>query len=93
MEYVGQSNAVLLASLHGHPGYECVQSSSVVDNNSKVKKSFKISYDLPEIGWLKDPPANDVICIPWQAKPDEFGLWKNSSKRSSAPIRVPQRSH
>ena len=83
-EYVGQTNAVLLASLHGHPGYECVQSSSVVDNNSKVMKSLKISYDMYDIGSLKDPPANDVICIPWQAKPVEFGLWKKSTKRPTS---------
>ena len=39
---------------------------------------------MPEIGWLKDPPANDVICIPWQAKPVEFGLWKKSTKRPTS---------
>ena len=49
-----------------------------------MKKSFKINYDFPGIAWLRDPPANEVISIPWQAKPYEFGLWKKSTKRPTS---------
>ena len=64
---MGQSNAALLASLQGHPGYECVQALSVVDINLNVKKkSFKISYELRDITWLMDPPATKGINVPLQ---------------------------
>ena len=79
---MGQSNAALLASLQGHPGYECVQALSVVDINLKVKKkSFKISYDLRDITWLMDPPATKGIKVPLPDILDEFGLWQKSTKR------------
>ena len=81
-EYVGQSNTHLLSSLYGFPGFECVIYSAVVDNNSKArKKTYKISYDVPDIGWFKDPPANDLFDIPWQKEKDTFGLWKKTTRR------------
>ena len=81
-EYVGQSNTHLLSALHGSPGFECVTYSSVVDNNSKArKKTYKISYDVPDMGWFKDPPANDLYDVPWQKEKDTFGLWKKTTKR------------
>ena len=49
IEYVGYSNAAMLSSLKGLPGYECVQPTSHTDVNSNMKKSScKIVYDLPE---------------------------------------------
>ena len=79
---MGQSNAALLVSLQGHPGYECVQALSVVDINLKVKKkSFKISYELRDITWLMDPPATKGIKVPLPDILDEFDLWQKSTKR------------
>ena len=53
----GNSNASILSSLNGKPGYQCVQSSSHTDVNTKyMKSSCKILYDVPDLPWLQDPP-------------------------------------
>ena len=71
---MGHSNVALLASLKDHPDFECVQASSSVDISSNVKNSYKISYDVPEIAWLTDPPVTKGIKVPLQEAKDTFGL-------------------
>ena len=85
IEYVGQSNAAVLLSLQGFPGYECVQSTSHTDVNSKMKRSScKIVYDLPELPWLSDPPITKGVRAPTQVGEDSFGLWDSSTKKPSS---------
>ena len=82
VEFVGQSNAALLSSLHSYPGFECVQSASHTDINTKIRKtSCKIVYDMPELPWLSDPPVTKGLRAPSQVAEDTFGLWHVSTKR------------
>ena len=80
-EYVDLNNHHLLAFLHGHHGFECVLYSAVVDHNKAKKKSYKISYDVPDLGWFKDPPPDELFFCPLQKDPDTFGLWKKTTRR------------
>ena len=84
-EYVGHSNAAILSSLKGFPGYECVQPTSHTDVNTKMKRSScKIVYDLPDLPWLSDPPVTKGLRAPTQQGKDSFGLWHSSTKRPAS---------
>ena len=80
-EYIDLSNHHLLAALHGHHGFECVHYSEVVDHSKAKKKSYKINYDLPSLGWFKDPPPDELFFNPLQKEPDTFGTWEKTMKR------------
>ena len=81
-EFVGHSNAAILSSLNGNPGYECVQSTSHTDVNTKMKRnSCKIIYDFPDLPWLSDPPVTKGLRAPTQQGDDTFGLWHSTTKR------------
>ena len=75
------SNHNLLAGLYGHQGFECIQVSEVVDHTKAKKKSYKINYDPPSLGWFKDPPPDDLYSNPLQKDLDTFVLWDKSIKR------------
>ena len=85
IEYVGHSNAAILSSLKGFPGYECVQPTSHTDVNTKMKRSScKIVYDLPDLPWLSDPQVTKGLRAPTQQGEDSFGLWHSSTKRPAS---------
>ena len=81
--HVGHSNAVILSSVQGSPGFECVQPASHTDVNTKMKKSScRIVYDFPSIPWLDDPPVTKERIAPNQ-QDDSFGVWQSSTRRSA----------
>ena len=45
----------------------------------KVKKSCKISYDVPEIAWFSDPPVTKGLKVSLQEAYNGFGVWLKSS--------------
>ena len=80
-EYVDLNNHNLLAALYGRQGFECVQYSEVVDHTKAKRKSYKINYDTPSLGWFKDPPPDELFFNPLQKEPDTFGTWEKTMRR------------
>ena len=67
--------------MHGRQGFECVHYSEVVDHNKAKKESYKINYDLPSLGWFKNPPPDELFYNPLQKDPDTFGTWEKTVRR------------
>ena len=87
-EYVGHSNAAILSSLKGSPGYEWVQPTSHTEVNTKIKRSScKIVYDLPDLPWLSDPPVTKGLRAPTQQGEDSFGHWHSSTKTTASDLK------
>ena len=81
MEYAERNNHHLLADLFGHHGFESVQLSVAVDHNHAKKKSYKVCYDIPKLGWFNQPPPDDLYDDPNLRVPDTYGIWSKSVKR------------
>ena len=81
VEFAERNNHHLLADLFGQHGFESVQLSMSVDHNHAKKKSFKVFYDLPKLGWFNQPPPEDLYDDPNLRVPDTFGIWSKSVKR------------
>ena len=81
MKYVERNNHHLLADLFGQHGFESVQLSLSVDHNNSKKKSFKVGYDLPSLGWFNQPPPDELYYDSNLRIPDTYGVWPKSVKR------------
>ena len=78
VEYAECNNHHLLTDLFGHHGFESVQLSVAVDHNHAKKKSYKVCYDIPKLGWFNQPPPDDLHDDANLRIPDTYGVWSKS---------------
>ena len=80
-EYAERNNQHILSDLYGKPGFEAIELHTSVDALLKVKRSYRIKYDVPPQGWFQDPPPDTEYYDSELKVRDTFGFWDDSWKR------------